>query len=142
MQEIKHIPAEKFKLVQRDDQIFDAKFQTKPIGYFKDAWLRFKRNSASVAASYIIGAIIVFGIVVPFFSKYDLAYADAVYAKARPKLSIFKGTGFWDGSKSMKYNDKYLVYTVGIGYAEVNGDGKNSVSWELSSKTAKAHTET
>ena len=136
MQEIKHIPAEKFKLVQRDDQIFDAKFQTKPIGYFKDAWLRFKRNSASVAASYIIGAIIVFGIVVPFFSKYDLAYADAVYAKARPKLSIFKGTGFWDGSKSMKYNDKYLVYTVGIGYAEVNGDGKNSVSWDEAVKAS------
>lgn len=130
MDNIKHIPQEKFKLVQRNDQIFDAKFDTKPIGYFKDAWLRFKRNRASVAASYIIGAIILFGILVPFFSTYDLAYSDAVYAKARPKLQIFDGTGFWDGSKSMKYNDKYLIYTVGIGYGIENSDGAKHISWD------------
>ncbi len=130
MDNIKHIPQEKFKLVQRDDQIFDAKFETKPIGYFKDAWLRFKRNSASVAATYIIGAIILFAIIIPFFSKYDLAYADAIYAKVRPKLHFFNKTGFWDGSKTMKYNDKYLIYTIGIGYGIENGDGTKKISWD------------
>ncbi|MGI5111419.1 ABC transporter permease [Treponema putidum] len=136
MENMKHIPKEKFRLVQRDEQIFDAKFETKPIGYFKDAWLRFKRNSASVAAAYIIGAIIIFAIVVPFFSKYDLAYSDAVYAKVRPKLQIFDKTGFWDGSKPMKYNDKYLFYTLGIGYGTVNGDGTKKISWDEALSTS------
>ena len=27
------IPAEKFKLVERDEAIHDAKFQTKPVGF-------------------------------------------------------------------------------------------------------------
>lgn len=130
MEELKNIPAEKFKLVQRNDRIFDAKFETKPIGYFHDAWLRFRRNKASVAATYIIGFIIVFAIIAPFFSRYDLAYSDAVYAKVRPKLPIFNKTGFWDGSKKMKYNDKYLVYTVGVGYGIKNGDGSVNVSWD------------
>ncbi|MEL3909200.1 MAG: ABC transporter permease [Treponemataceae bacterium] len=127
---LKHIPKEKFELVQFDDRIFDAKFETKPISYLQDAWMRFKRNKASLAASYIILAIILYGILVPFFSKYTLSYSDAVYAKARPKLQMFDGSGFWDGSKVMKYNDRYLIHTVGIGYGIANNDGEKKLTYD------------
>lgn len=125
-----HIPKEKFTLVQRNDKIFDAKFETKPIGYLQDAWLRFKRNKASVVATYIILVIALFGILVPFFSKYDLAYSDAVYAKVRPKLQMLKGTGFWDGSRVMKYNDRYLIHMLGIGYGIENTDGTKKPTYD------------
>ena len=39
-----NISPEKFKLVRQDAKISDVKFDTKPIGYFKDAFIRFKKN--------------------------------------------------------------------------------------------------
>ena len=39
--DLKNIPAEKFTFAQRDARIHDTKLETKPIGYFKDTWLRF-----------------------------------------------------------------------------------------------------
>ena len=42
-QKIKDIPAEKFRFVRSDERIHDEKLKTKPIGYFKDAWLRFSK---------------------------------------------------------------------------------------------------
>lgn len=130
MEKMKHIPAEKFQFVQRDEKIFDAKFETKPIGYFKDAMIRFRKNGASVVATYLILIVVIFAVLTPFFSRYDLAYSDAVYAKVRPKLGLFTGSGFWDGTKKMKYNDKYLIYTTAIGYGIDNFDGKTHTSWE------------
>ncbi len=136
MEEIKKIPEEKFNLVQKDDKIFDAKFETKPISYFQDAMIRFKKNQASVIATYIIGAIFLYALIVPFFSSYNLAYSDGVYAKVRPKLGIFKNAGFWDGGRKMKYSDRFLVSTVGIGAAIKNGDGSTPVSWDEAVKAS------
>lgn len=126
----KHIPKEKFELVRHDERIFDAKFETKPIGYLQDAWIRFKRNKASVFASYLLMAVVIFAAIVPLFSKYKLEYSDAVYAKARPKLMMFERSGFWDGSVKRKYNDRYLIYTMGIGFAAENPDGDKQVTWQ------------
>lgn len=60
------IPAEKFKLVEREEEIHDAKFQTKPIGFLKDVWLRFIKNKASVLAAAVI-------LVIAFSQSSDLA---------------------------------------------------------------------
>ena len=59
---MENIPAEKFRFAQMEDRIHDAKFETKPIGYFKDAWLRFKKNKASIVAACIILFIVLFAI--------------------------------------------------------------------------------
>ena len=45
---------EEFKLVQLDERIFDTKFETKPVGYFRDVWYRFCKNKASVVAGIFI----------------------------------------------------------------------------------------
>ena len=60
---MENIPAEKFRFAQKEDRIHDAKFETKPIGYFKDAWLRFKKNKASIVAACIILFIVLFFII-------------------------------------------------------------------------------
>ena len=49
-----NIPKEKFQFCQQDASIHDKKFDTKPVGYFKDAMMRFSRNKSSVAAAIII----------------------------------------------------------------------------------------
>ena len=41
---IENIPAEKFELANNQDFKHDAKFDTKPVGYFKDALRRFRKN--------------------------------------------------------------------------------------------------
>ena len=48
------IPKEKFEFANVGDRIHDQKFEDKPIGYFKDAWLRFRKNKASIVAAIII----------------------------------------------------------------------------------------
>ena len=49
--EFRNIPKEKFAFVQKDEKLHDKKFQTKPIGYFKDAYNRFKKNKGSIVAA-------------------------------------------------------------------------------------------
>ncbi len=56
--EFTHIPAEKFRFVQQNEKLHDKEFKTKPIGYFKDAWSRFKKNKASVVAAIVLAIII------------------------------------------------------------------------------------
>ena len=52
--DINNIPAEKFEFAQAGKDLHDEKFKTKPIGYFQDAWIRFKKNTASIVATIII----------------------------------------------------------------------------------------
>ena len=57
---MKKIPAEKFAFVQQDKKIYDKKLETKPIGYFKDAWLRFKKDKSAVIAMWLIILLLLF----------------------------------------------------------------------------------
>ena len=50
---------EDFKLHTREEEIHDAKFETKPVGFFKDAMLRFGKNTASIIAFAIICIIVI-----------------------------------------------------------------------------------
>ena len=53
-----HISKEKFAFVNEGERLTDQKFEDKPIGYFKDAWIRFRKSKAAVAATVIIVLII------------------------------------------------------------------------------------
>lgn len=127
---IENIPAEKFQFAQLDAKIHDKKFETKPIGYMQDAWLRFKKNKASLVATAIIIAIVLFAFLAPLFSKYKISDADAIYGKARPKCNLFVGTGFWDGGLDKKLNDRFMAQYVGIAIAAEDHDGYTRVSWD------------
>ena len=98
-QNIPAIPAEKFRFVQQDRMIHDERIKTKPIGYFKDAWLRFVRNKSAVVAFVLIVILVLFAIVVPFISSYDVSFRSGYYKTMQPKNQWFAGTGFWDGGR-------------------------------------------
>ena len=76
-----NIPKEKFEFANLGDKLHDQKFEDKPISYFKDAWIRFRKNKASIAAAIIIICIVLFSVFMPLFnSRYDASFIDPFYA--------------------------------------------------------------
>ena len=61
-----------FEYVQKDDKIFDTKFDTKPTTFFKDAMKRFVKNRSSVVASGILLVLILMAIIVPLADRNDI----------------------------------------------------------------------
>ncbi len=108
-----------FEFAQKDEKITDTKMTTKRIGYFKDAFLRFCRNKSSIVAACIIILLILFAIIVPITS--NTTYTKTLndnnkdkYSKLLPKISLFEGTGFWDGTKKEEISEtKYQKYLAG-----------------------------
>ena len=56
-EELEAIPVDSFAMVQDSDQIMDEKFQTKPIGFFKDAMIRLSKSSVAVVSFTLIGLL-------------------------------------------------------------------------------------
>lgn len=107
-----NIPKEMFEFCQQDASIHDKKFDTKPVGYFKDAMLRFCRNKGSIVAACIIFFLVLFAIFAPmlFDNKYTQNPMDTMYlhyAKLLPKWDLFSWAG-WDGASNATLNkDNY-----------------------------------
>ena len=125
---IENIPAEQFEFAQNDIKIHDQRFEHKSMGYFMDAWIRFRKNKASIAGAIIIMAIVVYAIVVPFVSNYDLSYSDGIYKKLRPKIEWLSFMETFDGGYNQKVNDKYYAYYMAIAAGAEDTDG-NGVSY-------------
>ncbi|MBQ2892286.1 MAG: ABC transporter permease [Bacilli bacterium] len=103
-----HIPQEKFTLVS-NREIHDLKLDTKPVGYFKDAFRRFCKNKGSVVAAFIIIFLLLFAVVGPFVSKYDVAFNDLNLSYYLPKSKTFSFLG-WDGySKKVVSKTDYII---------------------------------
>lgn len=93
------IPKEKFKLVQSEKNIHDASFQTKPIGFFMDVWLRFRKNKASVFAAVVILIISFFAIFGPGMNdyKYDQQHTDRINMPPKIPFIANLNLGIFDG---------------------------------------------
>ena len=74
-----HISKEKFEFVQRDGNIHDLKLETKARGYFADAFLRFRKNKSSVVAAWILLFLVIFAILAPLVSPYDVTTKDEMF---------------------------------------------------------------
>lgn len=110
-----NIPKEKFEFAQKDKRIHDTKFETKPIGYFKDAWLRFRKNKSSVVAAWLILGLLAFAIIVPFLSHMDVSFRDGYYKTVLPRSRFFSKLGFWDGGKAQTETQAGYDYLNAIG---------------------------
>ena len=95
------ITADDFTLTEVDSTIHEQKFQTKPTTFTKDAFRRFKKNKSSVAATFILGTLIVLSIVVPIIDRSDIKDSHPNEIFLSPKL-FNAGTGFWDGTEKYK----------------------------------------
>lgn len=137
-----NISKEKLQFKKDNNDSHDQKFDTKPVSYLKDAWYRFKKNKASIAAAVIIGLLIAFAIFVPIFSPYKVSYSnDSKYPNYKhilPKSKLFTALGFdfWDGCKEVdnlspvQFYD-YLAYEQETGHQVI----KNGKYEEFEEKT-------
>ena len=106
---------EDFRFAQRTDKIRDKKPKTKPVGYFRDAWRRFKKNKASIVAQCIIVFLILFSLIVPLFSQYDMSFSDPVYRNKIPKNSVLAHIGIATGVYEKELNTRAFEYYSAIG---------------------------
>lgn len=135
--EFENIPQEKFAFVNTGERISDKKFEDKPISYLKDAWIRFRKNKASVAATVIIVIIVIFAFSMPLISsKYDSHFMDAFYAKKGPRNETLAKFGIATGTQTRDFSDKGLIkaLAVGMGAEDYNADGSVTVAASLDSK--------
>lgn len=109
-----NIPKEKLQLANHGEKISDKKFDTKAVGYFQDAFTRFKKNKSSVAAAMIILILFLYAMIVPFVSNYDVNFRDGYYKLLLPKCEPLAFLG-WDGCTTRNEPQAGYDYYNGIG---------------------------
>ena len=116
-----NIPAEKFQFVTKNDLYHDSKFETKPVSYFQGAFRRFCKNKGAVVGGVVITVLVLFAIFAPFFTPFQPAYYDMVYAYVTPKNKLFANSsiGFWDGCRNKETN--YVGYLKDYALASETG---------------------
>ena len=120
------IPPEKFEFVHSGERIADKKFEDKPIGYFKDAWIRFRKNHASVVATIIIICIVLFAFLTPIFNtRYNARFMDSYYAKKDPRALALRPYGIFDGGTTRTFSEKGLIKAIAIGVGAEDYDGRS-----------------
>ena len=119
-----HIPKEKFAFVNEGERLSDQKFEDKPIGYFKDAWIRFRKSKASVVATIIICMIIAYAFLAPLMIRsHDSTFMVNLYAKKPGRVAALSNIAGFDGGLVRDFSEKGLVAAVGIGVGAENWDG-------------------
>lgn len=126
MENFNNIPKEKFQFVNKSDISHDRKLDTKPVGYFHDAFRRFCKNKGSVVAGIIIIFLLLFSLIVPFCTPYTVSYTDEFYTKTLPKSNLFKNTSFWDGCESMTTNKSTFEFYYLMGSETGHNAVKNN----------------
>ena len=120
------IPPEKFEFVHSGERIADKKFEDKPIGYFKDAWIRFRKNHASVVATIIIICIVLFAFLTPIFNtRYNARFMESYYAKKAPRALALRPYGIFDGGTTRTFSEKGLIKAIAIGVGAEDYDGRS-----------------
>ncbi|MBR0139383.1 MAG: ABC transporter permease [Firmicutes bacterium] len=91
------------RLVQLDENIHDTKFETKPIGFFKDAMLRFRKNKSSVVAFILILIIAFFAVFGPMMNPHGFNDQDLNRVNCPPKIQLLAdwGVDLFDGGVTM-----------------------------------------
>ncbi len=114
-----NIDPKEFEFVQRDEKIYDKRFETKPIGYFKDAMIRFSKNKTNVVATIILAILILFSILVPIVTSKNYSKLEDQLQFLPPRVPLLEKIGIYDGTV---YYDEQLVDLetydpeTGIGY--------------------------
>ena len=90
---------------------------SRSVGYFREAFGRFRKNRSSVVAGIIILCLVAYAVFVPIFcqTSYSVALTDTTYlhyTKLKPKL--FDDLGFWDGCSVKTIGKNNYLYLRGI----------------------------
>ena len=124
-----NIPREKFTLVNESKRLTDTKFEDKPIGYFKDAWIRFRKNKGSIVAAIIILIIVLFSLLAPvFITGHTSTFMDVYYSKKPSRDLTLSKIGISQGTTTRTFSEAGLVRAVAIGVAAEDREGLGTLS--------------
>ena len=121
-----NIPKDKFRFIHEGERLHDKKFDDKPIGYFKDAWIRFRKSRASVIAAIIIIIIVLYAFITPLlYTRYDGTFMVSQYAKKPARVPFLRETfGIMDGGVNRTdVQEAEMVRLAAIGVGAADGDG-------------------
>ena len=113
-----------FEFAKKDETIHDLKFDTKPIGYFKDAWIRFRKSKAAVFGAIVILLVVLYAIITPLVNTHDSSYTDGTYKNMVPWSKTLSSLHVADGTYSKELNQKGYLNLLSIGIAAEDKDGK------------------
>ena len=91
-----------FELLQLDRELKDARFETQPIGFFKDAAIRLCHNGAALAALVLILLVIFMAAFGPGMNKYGYNDQYIDYVNMPPKIPFLAHFGMADGSRVLQ----------------------------------------
>lgn len=109
------LPKEKFVLVNENKPLRDKELVTKPRGFFADAMYRFSRNKGSIFGAIVIGVLVLYAIIAPICTPYEVSYKDGYYKFTLPKLFTSENIDFWDGCSNKSINETSFVYYYAMG---------------------------
>ena len=101
-EELENLSAADFVMVQEGEQIMDEKFQTKPIGFFKDAMIRLAHSKVSMFSVAVIAIIIVLALIVPNITGYSYTEQNIALKNLPPKIPVLCDMGIADGSRILE----------------------------------------
>ena len=101
-EELENLSAADFVMVQEGEQIMDEKFQTKPIGFFKDAMIRLAHSKVSMLSVAVIAIIIVLALIVPNVTGYSYTEQNIALKNLPPKIPVLCDMGIADGARVLE----------------------------------------
>ena len=103
--DILHIPEAEFQPVQAEE-IKDEKFQTEPIGFYKDALIRLRKSKISVVSFWAITIIILLALIVPNITGYSYTDQNVGQKNLPPKIPYLENLGIADGTRLLTNRKK------------------------------------
>ena len=100
-EELKNLPASAFESLHQED-IKDEKFQTKPIGFFKDAMIRLSKDAVSMISLTMILLIVILSLLIPNITGYTYTQQNVAQTTMPPKIPGLEKLGIADGTYVLK----------------------------------------
>lgn len=91
-----------FKFVGQDRKVYDQQIEGKPIGYFKDAFIRFRKNRINIVATIILILMVMMAIFVPIVTNKNYEEIEEQLTYLTPRVPILEKFGIFDGKKKVK----------------------------------------
>ncbi|OYT14846.1 MAG: peptide ABC transporter permease [Bacteroidetes bacterium 4572_77] len=88
-----------FEFAHSTSELKDNNFETEPIGFFKDAMIRFVRNKASVVAFAIISLVVLMSFIGPYMNEYGYKEQDVKLSYMPSRIPILEKFGIADGTR-------------------------------------------
>ena len=104
-QELIDLPESDFQMIQ-SEEIHDEKFQTKPIGFFKDAMIRLSKSAVAVTSFTVIVLIILSSLIVPNITGYGYRQQNIAAKDLPPRIPLLEDIGIADGTRVLKNRKK------------------------------------